>query len=209
MAQLHLFLWAGFAILGSSAVYAEDVADGKQSLPAYLSVSGGFNYADSDRSPTFDGKVFFKDGWTGAAAMGSNFSDHVRGEIEVALRKNSLDKVKVGGFELGITGNTKIFTGMAKLAYDFGDGAFRPYLGAGIGLGNFMVHTGGGTDSETALAGSVQAGVNYEISPKAAFFVDAQALMLADVNVDPDNSGNTKIENPLFLTASVGLRFWF
>lgn len=213
MASIQTVSLIAFALVGSSVAWADDTIPvaGKQDLPLYLTVSGGWNYADSDRSPTFDGKIFFKDGWIGSAGLGTNFSDHWRGELEVAVRRNGLDRVEATGFQVDVDGHTAIYTGMAKVAYDFGDGQFKPYIGAGIGLADFVVHTTSpsGTDSEVTVAGSLQAGVNYSISPSTVVFFDTQVLLLGDVNVDPSNTGTTKIENPLFLTASIGVRFGF
>lgn len=202
-------------VFDAPAAWADDsnVAENSLDLGLYLAVAGGWTYADSDKSPTFDGEIFFKDGWTGSAALGAHITDHIRAEFELAAHQNSLDHVSSGAFSVGLNGNLTVYTGIAKIAYDFGDGAFRPYVAAGVGLANFDVEvkppTGSGSDSDMALAGTLEAGINYAVSANAELFSDVQVLLLGDVTVDPDSSGATELSNPLFVSASVGLRWNF
>ena len=102
-----------------------DVAENSLDLGLYSAVAGGWTYADSDKSPTFNVEVFFKDGWTGSAARGARITDHVRAEFELAAHQNSLDHVSGGGSSMDLNGDLTVYTGIAKIAYDFGDGPMR------------------------------------------------------------------------------------
>jgi opacity protein-like surface antigen len=179
----------------------------------YLAVAGGWTYADSDKSPTFNGEVFFQDGWTGSAALGAHITDHVRAEFELAAHQNSLDHMSSGAFSMDLNGDLTVYTGIAKIAYDFGDGPLRPYVAAGVGIANFDVEvkppTGSGSDSDMALAGTLEAGINYAVTANAELFSNVQVLLLGDVTVDPDSTGGTELSNPMFVSASVGFRWNF
>jgi opacity protein-like surface antigen len=189
------------------------VAESATDLGLYLAVAGGWTYADSDKSPTFDGEIFFRDGWTGSAALGAHITDHVRAEFELAAHQDSLDHIRIGAGSMDLNGDLTVYTGLAKIAYDFGDGPFRPYVAAGIGLANFDVKvkppTGSGSDSDMALAGTLEAGINYAMTANAELFSDVQVLLLNDVTVDPASNGGAELLNPMFVSASLGLRWNF
>jgi opacity protein-like surface antigen len=189
------------------------VAESSLDLGLYLAVAGGWTYADSDKSPTFDGEIFFKDGWTGSAALGTHITDHVRAEFELAAHQHSLDHIRIGAASMDLNGDLTVHTGIAKIAYDFGDGLLRPYVAGGVGLANFDVGvkppTGSGSDSDMALAGTLEAGINYAVTANAELFSDVQVLFLSDVTVDPASNGGAELSNPMFVSASLGLRWNF
>ena len=183
----------------------------------YLAVAGGWTYADGD---TFDvpsapasGEIFFQDGWVGSVAIGARITDHVRTELELAVHHNALDDEDIVGLgTIDLDGEVNVYTGLAKVAYDFGDGPLRPYVGAGIGIARFDVDINApvtGSDSSLALAGSLEAGVNYALTANAELFGDAQVLLLDDVTIDPASTGSATLSNPMFVSASVGLRWSF
>jgi opacity protein-like surface antigen len=216
--KIYLSLLVGAILaarIGVPAAWAADPAmtESTSDLGLYLAVAGGWTHADSDQSPTFDGEVFFKNGWIGSAALGVHFTDHVRAEFEWAAHQNSLDHISSGAFSMDINGDLTVFTGLAKIAYDFGNGPLRPYVAVGGGLANFEVTvkppTGSGSDSEMAVAGTLEAGINYAMTANAEIFSGVQVLMLDDVTIDPDSSGATELSNPLFVSAAVGLRWNF
>lgn len=197
------------------AAWAADAIGEASSLDLglYLAFAGGLTHADSDKSPTFDGEVFFQDGWTGSSSLGAHLTDHVRAEFELAAHQNSLDHISSGPFSMEINGDLTVYTGLAKIAYDFGDGRLRPYVAVGLGLANFHVEvtppTGNGSDSDIALAGTLEAGMNYALTANAELFSDFQVLLLDDVTIDPDSTGGTELSNPMFISASIGLRWNF
>lgn len=191
------------------------VAEDRSDLGLYLAVSGGWNYADSDNfevpSVPISGEIFFLDGWRGAVALGGRITDHVRAELELAIRHNALDDEDLVGIgTIDLTGRVNVYTGLAKVAYDFGDGPFKPFIAAGIGLASFDAEIEApvvGSDSNVVLAGSLGAGVNYSLSPNAELFADAELLLLDDVTIDPAGTGDSNLSNPIFVSVSAGLRW--
>jgi opacity protein-like surface antigen len=207
------------AMFNSPMAQAADpymVEDGS-GLGLYVAVSGGWNYADSDNfevpSVPISGEIFFLDGWTGAVALGGRITDHVRTELELAIRHNALDDEDLVGIgTIDLTGKVNVYTGLAKVAYDFGDGPFKPFIAAGIGLASFDAEIEApvvGSDSNVVLAGSLGAGVNYSLSPNAELFAAAELLLLDDVTIDPVGTGDSNLSNPMFVTVAAGLRWNF
>ena len=183
----------------------------------YLAVSSGWNYADSDLfeipSIPLSGEIFFMDGWAGAVALGGHITDHVRTEFELAVHHNALDDEDIVGLgTIDLEGEINVYTGLAKIAYDFGEGPLKPYIAAGVGLAKFDVEINSpvtGSDSDLVLAGSLEAGVNYAVTANMELFADGQVLMLDDVTIDPAGGGAADLSNPMFISASVGLRWNF
>jgi hypothetical protein len=95
------------------------VAEDRSGLGLYLAVSGGWNYADSDNfevpSVPISGEIFFLDGWTGAVALGGRITDHIRTELELAIRHNALDDEDLVGIgTIDLTGEVNVYTGLQK-----------------------------------------------------------------------------------------------
>jgi hypothetical protein len=193
------------------------VAGDSRGLDLYLAVSGGWSYADGDNfevpSVPISGEIFFSDGWTGAVALGGHITDHVRTEFAFAVRHNALDEEDLVGIgTIDLTGLVNVYTGLAKVAYDFGDGPFKPFLSAGAGLASFHAEIDSpvtGSDSHVVLAGSLGAGVNYTLSANAELFTDAEVLLLDDVTIDPTSTGDSTLSNPTFMSVTAGLRWNF
>ena len=206
-------------LLNGPMAWAADpyVAEGSPDLGLYLAISGGWNYADSDKfevpSIPISGEIFFLDGWTGAVAVGGHISHHIRTEFELAARHNALDDEDIVGIgTIDMTGEVNVYTGLFKVAYDFGDGPLKPFVAAGVGLAKFDVEIDApvtGSDSDVVLAGSLEAGINYAMTANAELFADAEVLLLDDVTLDPTATGDSNLSNPLFVSASVGLRWNF
>jgi hypothetical protein len=186
----------------------------------YVSISGGWAYSDDDKIEIpglpVSAHVFFDDGETGSVALGSNFGNGFRAEVEGAIHHNELDHLKLsaGGLsqKIGLHGDLNIYTGLAKIAYDFGDGPIRPFVAAGIGIALFEVALDGlDSDSDIALAGAVEAGITYAVSAHADVFTFGQMLLLDDAKLKPDPSLTSDVTfmNPLLVSASVGLRWKF
>jgi opacity protein-like surface antigen len=207
------------ALFGTPTVWAADLSEPESptDLRFYLSIAGGWNHADSDNfhlsSGQISGEIFFDDGWIGKVALGANIDDHLRGELEFAIRNNDLDHETIDQFgKIDLKGETNVYTGLAKIAYDFGDGPVRPFVGAGIGVASFDVNIDApvsGSDSDLALAGSLSVGMNFAVSTNAELFAEGEALLIDDVSLDPTSTGSASLSNPLFLSASLGLRYRF
>ena len=133
-------------VIGVPRAWATDpfVAESATDMELYLAVAGGWTYAEIDKfelsSAPISGEIFFEDGWTGKVALGAHITDHVRTELELALRHNALDyETIVGVGTIELEGETNVYTGLAKVAYDFGDGPIRPFIGVGLGVASFDV----------------------------------------------------------------------
>lgn len=202
--------------LDSAPLRAADLADSPDT-GLYLALSGGWNHqasADIDVSGLpITGEIFFKNGWTGAVAVGAHATSNLRAEVELAVHQTGLDYEELEGVgTIDLDGNARVTNVLAKLLYDFGDGPVRPYVGAGIGLANYRVKLDApiaGKDSDTAFAGALEAGLNYAVSPHAELFAAGQVLLLGDLKLDPTSTGGARIDNPLLVSTSVGVRWHF
>ena len=161
----HLALAAALASsLIANAATAQDSIGG-----TYISVSGLYVVpTDSDYSRTEDATTFTSDitwdaGFGLLLAYGFGTEDGLRGELEVGYRKADMDEQKdssetIGGVEVrdedsdvGLDGDMTTLSLMGNGLYSFGEGQFRPYIGAGIGLAR---HDAAIRDPETAEEGS-------------------------------------------------------
>ncbi len=120
------------------------------------------------------GEIDFENGWLASAALGSGFRA-VRVEAEVIYSKNDVDEE---GFDdvsvehLGL---------LANVLYDIPmDGAFRPYVGAGVGIGNTQVELGDDDADDTGLAWQLRAGAVFGAEEGVQWDVGYRYLNLAD-----------------------------
>lgn len=112
---------------------------------------------------------FFVDG-----AVGYRFGNGIRGEVQVAYRRNDLDTISLTAFNLvTITGNVdgriEAISGIASGFYDFNLGRpVIPYIGAGIGIASLKlkVDSTGFDDSETLFAYQFAGGGRYQVAPE-------------------------------------------
>ncbi len=202
-----------------ATAFAADIMPQNPSEAAlYLAVSGGWSHlerADLSNIPGVGtGEIFFYDGWTGAVMAGKRLSNHWRAEVEIAAHRQGLNYENLSGFgRQDLAGNVQVYDGLAKLAYDFGEGPLRPYVAAGIGVANFGVDLQSpqvGSDNDWAMAGALEAGLSYAISPQVELFASGQVLVLGDVTLDPTSAGSgATVSHPTLLSSSVGLRFNF
>ena len=201
----------------SGMAFAADVASPKGSETAlYIAVSGGWSHLERADLSGIVGistsEIFFNDGWTGAVMAGTRLSDHWRAEVEFAAHHQGLNYENLNGARVDLTGNVQVYDGLAKLAYDFGDGPLRPYVGAGIGLANFGVDLQSpavGSDNAWTMAGALEAGLSYAVSPQVEIFASGQVLFLGNVTLDPTSSGGATLVHPTLLSTSLGLRLNF
>lgn len=123
---------------------------------------------------TGSGEVDLETGWLATAALGSEFRG-VRVEAEVVYSKNDVDEE---GFDdvsvehLGL---------LANVIYDIPmEGRFRPYVGAGVGIGNTQVELGDDDADDTGLAWQVRAGAVFGAEEGVQWDVGYRYLNLAD-----------------------------
>ncbi len=131
----------------------------------YVGAHGGINsLSDSDVEQSgLSGEVTFDNGMAIGGAVGFNWSDNVRTELEITYRENDLDNITVSAFGLSasgaLDGDVSSIAFMANGFYDFRiggpDGKFVPYLGGGIGVVQIDVN-------DLAIAGSGAAGQDFD-----------------------------------------------
>ncbi|MEM6536339.1 MAG: acyloxyacyl hydrolase [Pseudomonadota bacterium] len=183
----------------------------------------------------------FGTGYSVGAAVGKYFGS-IRGEVEVAFQSNNVDShlgVSAAGIDLSAEDAGVLVTGadnlgvsvadlvadgqgdlstifvMANAYYDFNsNGAVRPYVGAGIGVGFVDVDYSPSAvaiiqDSSAAFAYQAMAGVSFETSNNSELFVGYRFRGTTDVAVEASLfSADFDIENTGSIVEA-GLRFRF
>lgn len=159
----------------------------------------------------------FDTGYSLSAAYGWRFTPSLRAEVELAYQTNDISThkgVKAGGIaldgqdagvlitgspNLGVTVGALVDDGKGSLDttylmlngfYDFkGFGAFKPYVGAGIGAGFVNVdYSPSGVkivdDDATVFAYQVVAGSDYIVSDRLSVFAQYRYRATSDVETD-------------------------
>jgi len=146
----------------------------------YLGASGGWNHTDDQvfKSPAAKDKVKYDEGWVAGVNAGYAWGNNWRTEIEGNYRENDVNKVKGVGASGG-DGSFRSWDAMLNQIYDFNNRSrWTPYLGVGVGavwqdarhIGNvFAPATTIDKSSVAAFAYQGIAGVEYDITPQAAF----------------------------------------
>lgn len=160
--------------------------------PWYLDF--GLSYvmvADADLSTGgTTGELSADAGYGGSLALGYNWRDNIRFDIEATYRDSDLDAISVGGF--GFTGNADVDGSVSSLAvmvngyYDADFGwAVTPYVGAGIGAAQITVDSStlSTDDSDTVLAYQGTLGLSYEISSQLSARLAYKLFMTSDPEI--------------------------
>lgn len=120
-------------------------------------------------------KVKGKTGWTADIAAGRQIDDHFRAEGELLYTDS---KEKRG------SGRTKVTAGLVNGLYDFDTGTkFKPFVGAGVGIGQVKLDGGAVSDDDTGLAYQLLTGVAYPINDKLSAQVGYRYLGVNDVKI--------------------------
>lgn len=155
------------------------------------------------RSGPLAGDILLSDELAFALAIGVKTRFGLRGEIELASRStdiNGASRVSVNGVPLpadvALSGDLKTWTLMANVRKAFGEGSFRPFVGAGVGFarhdgeatlpGTPPLTTIAGTDSgdDTVLAFQAMAGIEGDISENLAVFAGFRYLASQDLEIE-------------------------
>lgn len=138
-------------------------------------------YVRGDAGATFQDKINAtpelkgKAGWTADAAVGRQIDSHVRTEAELIYAD---DKAKVGD------GRIKVLAGLVNGYYDFDTGTkLKPFVGAGVGVGQVKLDGGGVDDDDTGFAYKLQTGVAYPINDRLSAQVAYRYLGINDVKI--------------------------
>ena len=158
----------GFALAGAAHAQTATQIDPQW----YVRADGGVSFQSKLNG---DPKVKGDTGWTADVAVGHQFDDNFRAEAELlysdADHKNSDGKIKV-------------LAGLANAYYDFNTGTkFRPYIGAGVGIGQVKLDDGPVDDDDTGFAYQLMTGVSYPINDKLSAQVGYRYLGVTEVEV--------------------------
>ncbi len=170
----------------------QDAAMSAATSPWYVDVALGYvMVADADLSTgAVNGELAADAGFGGSIALGYQWNESVRFDLELAYRSNDLDQIKVGGF--GFTGTADVEGSVDTLAamvngyYDVDFGwPVLPYVGAGLGLAQVSIDSStlSTDDSDTVLAYQGSLGLLYEISPQIAARFGYRLFMTADPEI--------------------------
>lgn len=131
---------------------------------------------------TGSGEVDLENGWLASAALGSGFRG-VRVEAEVIYSKNDVDEDALGDASVEHLGL------LANVLYDIPmDGAFRPYIGAGAGIGNTQVELDGEDADDTGLAWQVRVGATLGAEDGVQWDIGYRYLNLADFELSEEDA---------------------
>lgn len=122
-------------------------------------------------------KIKGKTGWTGDLAVGRQIDDHFRAEGELIYSEadRKMD-----------TGQIKVTAGLLNGLYDFDTGtSFRPYVGAGLGIGQVKLDGGAIHGDDTGFAYQLLTGVAYPINERLSAQVGYRYLGVNDVKIGP------------------------
>lgn len=174
------FAGLAFAGLAFAGVAFAGVAHAQATVDPqwYVRGGGGATYQDEINSSS---KVKGKTGWTVDAAVGRQIDSHFRAEGQLIY---SDDKAKVGD------GRVKVLAGLANAYYDFDTGTkLRPFVGAGVGLGQVKLTGGAVHDDDTGFAYQLQTGVAYPINDRLSAQVGYRYLGVNDVKIGSGAQG--------------------
>lgn len=136
----------------------------------YVGLGVGYGQVDDNSAsigPATD-RVNFDDDALGNITLGHAFESGLRVEFEVPYRQNDFDTSASGA-----SGRVKNYGALVNLIYDFNkNGAFQPYVGAGVGYGRTEVKLNGNTlgglvdvnDSNDGLIAQGLLGVGFKIT---------------------------------------------
>ena len=145
-----LAVLVGFALFVGSAVvlpanpaFAADEASKKDGKDLYISYSGGVAYIRNQRltganatGADLSGKVESDIGFNVGGAIGMQFHEHFRGELELGYRRSEVNALSVQSEDDNGQGWVSMLSVMANgyVDYDLDIGVV-PYVGVGIGWG--------------------------------------------------------------------------
>lgn len=204
----RIFLAGSIAILGSTAVQADD-----HFVPfgTYLAFGAGAVFpTDGDVSALgLNGGVDYATGPAGLGAAGYRFTDSIRAELEIAYRTNDVNQI---GNVPNISGDLEQLSVLVNGVYDFiPDSRFSPYVGAGIGIASGHANDVSAlgvtllNDSDEKLAYQGIVGVSFQLTDRIEAFADYRYFATQDYEFNSALLGSVDVENATH-NAFVGIR---
>jgi|GEM_PF-928058 len=179
----------------------------------YGTVSAGlFMPSDSDLSSMGnDATISFKKGYLVGGAVGYEFGNNVRAEVEVAYRTANMDKGTFHGYENGLDGSLSTVSTLLNGYYDIPTNSIiRPYVGAGIGYSRVSIDAGTilgyqvwQHDTDGVFSYQASAGIGIKATPRLS--VDLGYRYLGSQKFQFDTIDGTFNSHSLVL----GLRYRF
>ena len=205
-------LLAGIAIsafiLASQASAADYIAPSETSFMPYVSVFAGASFpndVNTTRYGTVDLSQGLSTGYLIGAAVGVDWGNVVRTEIEVSHNHWNGDALSTGGVpNTGFSSDVSATYLLGNVWLDWkNDSAFTPYIGGGLGVAfvNFDQTISGNhgyAGNDTVLAYQLGAGVNFALSQQLSLDVGYRYKGTANFDIH-DGDGS-----PDFVNAHLG-----
>ncbi len=167
---------------------------------------------DLPNTPTLRGADLDED-WTQSLGLGYEFDSNVRLEGELSHRFNNLQAspfTRAGS-------DAHAWGALLNAYYDFGDGGFQPYIGAGVGAAQVSASAlspdtlTGFDDEDTGFAWQVMAGVGIGLTEQLTLDLGYRFFAVPNLEYSGTQAGvarnfETSYENQ---AATVGLRWQF
>ncbi len=211
--------------LPGAAIAQDAVDDG-----IYVRVAAGAAFvSDFEQDITYNPNLVFAiappsrqtlaigEGLTAAVALGFDYADGIRTELEYRYAKTDIDSVTVGGgFASDMTSfpdvDVKAQLVMANFYFDFAnDSPFTPFIGGGVG-GAFVTNEAGDTDAALALQG--RAGVSYDLGDGVSFSTEYIYLRSNELSYGPTDDDfapagpfESRIDGDRYQSSSMMLSF--
>lgn len=152
-----------------------------------------------------------ENGYSVLAALGYDTGTGLRIEIEGGYSKTELDRVNIGGTIITLNGDVDIWSVFGAAYYDFNLGAFKPYVGAGVG----MVHqdisnlsatargitVNGSNVNDTSLSAFGEVGVGFALNERLTLAPGVRYLWIDD--------GSGGVDDTTAFLFRLGLRYNF
>ncbi|MDA0241358.1 MAG: porin family protein, partial [Proteobacteria bacterium] len=126
-------------------------------------------------------------GLVGNIAVGHQYGNGFRTELEAGYRKNDVDTISGGG---GGGGDVKTWSAMINALYDFNvEGKWQPFVGVGAGIARVDISSAtpsagtGLNDADTAFAWQGMAGVAYAVNHNVKLTLGYRYFSAPDVEV--------------------------
>ncbi len=166
----------------------------------YIDVALGFAaVADADVSDSWlgtNGTLTADFGYGIGLAVGHEWGNSLRADVEVVYRTSDLDKITTGGFGLAgsstLTGSVSSLGVLVNGYYDFDlDWPVDPYVGAGLGFARVEVDSATlpkSAGADTVLAYQLATGFKYPVGERAALRFGYKFFATADPTIDDTES---------------------
>jgi opacity protein-like surface antigen len=166
--------------------------------PFYLKGFGGFTFPQSDATDidtpagSASGTIDYDTGWALGAAVGYSITPNIAAELEYAYRAADLKN--------DVSGDTNSNAVMVNAIYNFGSmgatGAWKPYVGGGLGWANIDVSTDdfGSFTRNDAFAYQFIGGVAYQISPQLSLLGELRWFGTDNRKADGPNDTSFDVE---------------